>query len=235
MQRLGVVFAHITQPYQPSPKGSSGRPAHRPFRGLLGVSPDARRSADMQGKNHRAHWQYMYATKGEREVTWFQDDAQASLVLIEEFGSRSSSVIDIGGGTSRLGDDRHRDCWRTANSLCSLRVPLAAAPMILPLVAIFTVQLPNGFSSINLMSYDAAGAHFGPPGYETDLLYIAGLVARSPSLLFAGTQTVSHRPGRTNHRVSRRAAVGCAGPLKRARGPSSRKDYRAVSRHPSRC
>src|SRR5207245_359418 len=27
----------FTQPYQPSPKGLSGRPAHRPFRGLLGV------------------------------------------------------------------------------------------------------------------------------------------------------------------------------------------------------
>jgi len=27
----------VTQPFQPSPKGSSGRPAHRPFRGLLGV------------------------------------------------------------------------------------------------------------------------------------------------------------------------------------------------------
>ena len=27
------------------------------------------------------------------------------------------------------------------------------------------------------MSYDAAGAHFGQPGYETDLLYIAGLLA----------------------------------------------------------
>src|SRR5271165_5094493 len=37
VQRLGVVFAHLTQPYQPSPKLRSGRPAHRPFRGLLGV------------------------------------------------------------------------------------------------------------------------------------------------------------------------------------------------------
>src|SRR6202011_275554 len=37
VQRLGVLCAHLTQPYQPSPKGSSGRPAHRPFRGLLGV------------------------------------------------------------------------------------------------------------------------------------------------------------------------------------------------------
>jgi hypothetical protein len=31
-------FAHSPQPYQPSPIGLSGRPAHRPFRGLLGVS-----------------------------------------------------------------------------------------------------------------------------------------------------------------------------------------------------
>jgi len=30
-------FAHFTQPYQPSPIWQSGRPAHRPFRGLLGV------------------------------------------------------------------------------------------------------------------------------------------------------------------------------------------------------
>ena len=37
VQRLDVFFARPSQPYQPSPKGSSGRPAHCPFRGLLGV------------------------------------------------------------------------------------------------------------------------------------------------------------------------------------------------------
>ena len=36
-QRLGVLLRSFPQPYQPSPKGSSGRPAHRPFRGLLDV------------------------------------------------------------------------------------------------------------------------------------------------------------------------------------------------------
>src|SRR6185312_7205556 len=57
-------------------------------------------------------------------------------------------------------------------------VPIAAVPMIVVLLgAIFTVHLPNGFSSIKLLSYDAAGAHFGQPGYETDLLYVAGLLA----------------------------------------------------------
>jgi hypothetical protein len=33
----GWMISLVTQPCQPSPKGSSGRPAHRPFRGLLGV------------------------------------------------------------------------------------------------------------------------------------------------------------------------------------------------------
>jgi len=57
-------------------------------------------------------------------------------------------------------------------------VPVAAVPMIIVLlVAIFTVHFSNGFSSIKLLSYDAAGAHFGQPGYETDLLYVAGLLA----------------------------------------------------------
>ena len=57
-------------------------------------------------------------------------------------------------------------------------IPLVSIPMaIVLLVAIFTVHVPNGISSIKLQSVDAAGAHFGQPGYETDLLYIAALFA----------------------------------------------------------
>ena len=37
VQQLGVVFARLTQPYQPSTNPLSARPAHRPFRGLLSV------------------------------------------------------------------------------------------------------------------------------------------------------------------------------------------------------
>lgn len=62
--------------------------------------------------------------------------------------------------------------------LLGVAIPLVAAPMIAVLmVAILTVHLPNGFSSIKLQSVDAAGAHFGQPGYETDLLYLAGILA----------------------------------------------------------
>ena len=36
VQQLDVLFARLAQPYQPSPKGLSGRPAHRPFRDAMG-------------------------------------------------------------------------------------------------------------------------------------------------------------------------------------------------------
>jgi putative oxidoreductase len=57
-------------------------------------------------------------------------------------------------------------------------VPLVSIPMaIVLLVAIVTVHLPNGFSSIKLEAVTAAGAQFAPPGYETDLLYLACICA----------------------------------------------------------
>ena len=63
-------------------------------------------------------------------------------------------------------------------------VPLVSLPMaVVLLVAIFTVHLPYGFTSIKLMAVTAAGAQFGPPGIETDLLYLACLAA----LVLAGS------------------------------------------------
>jgi putative oxidoreductase len=57
-------------------------------------------------------------------------------------------------------------------------VALASVPMAaVLLVAMFTVHLPYGFSSIKLTAITATGAQFGPPGYEVDLLYLACLAA----------------------------------------------------------
>lgn len=57
-------------------------------------------------------------------------------------------------------------------------VSLVSIPCIILLaVAIFTVHLPYGFSSIKLMNFTNGRAQFGPPGYECDLLYIACFVA----------------------------------------------------------
>ena len=57
-------------------------------------------------------------------------------------------------------------------------VRLASVPLIVSmLVAMFTVQLHYGFSSVNTIGLTAAGPIFGPPGYEVNLLYIASLIA----------------------------------------------------------
>lgn len=55
---------------------------------------------------------------------------------------------------------------------------IASIPLAVVLfVAMFTVHLPYGFSSIKLVAVTAAGAQFGPPGYEANLLYLASLAA----------------------------------------------------------
>jgi putative oxidoreductase len=57
-------------------------------------------------------------------------------------------------------------------------VPLVSVPMAaVLLVAMLTVHLPYGFSSIKLLSVTSGRAQFGPPGYELDLLYLACLAA----------------------------------------------------------
>ena len=49
-------------------------------------------------------------------------------------------------------------------------VPLASIPMAaVLLVAMITVHLPYGFSSLKLQAVTAAGAQFGPPGFESPL------------------------------------------------------------------
>jgi len=57
-------------------------------------------------------------------------------------------------------------------------IPLASLPMAaVLLVAMFTVHLPYGFSSIKIQGVVSGRAQFGPPGYECDLLYLACLAA----------------------------------------------------------
>jgi putative oxidoreductase len=57
-------------------------------------------------------------------------------------------------------------------------VAIASIPLIVSmLVAMFTVQLPYGFSAVNTIGLTPSGPVFGPPGYEINLLYIAALLA----------------------------------------------------------
>jgi trans-aconitate methyltransferase len=59
----------------------------------------------MGDTSRQAHWENVYTTKGENEVSWFQQSPAPSLELIVQAGAvRNSAIIDIGGGASRLVD-----------------------------------------------------------------------------------------------------------------------------------
>src|SRR3954447_21080130 len=77
-------------------------------------------------------------------------------------------------------------------------VEVVSVPLIaMMLVAMFTVHLKYGFSSVNTIGLTEAGPRFGPPGYEVNLLYIAGLV----SLILGGAGPLS-----VDHFLSRKRA-----------------------------
>jgi SAM-dependent methyltransferase len=60
-----------------------------------------------------AHWNNVYATKGETEVSWFQESPAISLDMIRSANvDRGAGIIDIGGGASRLVDALLQDGYR---------------------------------------------------------------------------------------------------------------------------
>ena len=55
--------------------------------------------------DRKTHWDNVYTTKHETEVSWFEASPAISLDLIHATGvSTGASIIDIGGGASRLVD-----------------------------------------------------------------------------------------------------------------------------------
>jgi putative oxidoreductase len=55
-------------------------------------------------------------------------------------------------------------------------VPLSIPLIIVMITAMFSVHLQNGFNTVKLKAVTVSGAEFGAPGYEMNLLYIAGLL-----------------------------------------------------------
>jgi putative oxidoreductase len=74
-----------------------------------------------------------------------------------------STLIEVLGGLAIL----------AGAFVAAVSIPL----IVMMLVAMFTVHLRYGFSAINTIGLTTDGPQFGPPGYEVNLLYIAGLVA----------------------------------------------------------
>ncbi|HUZ65788.1 MAG TPA: class I SAM-dependent methyltransferase [Acetobacteraceae bacterium] len=59
----------------------------------------------MSDPDRAAHWQSVYATKAETEVSWFQDHPDVSLELVRRsVAGPGSPIIDVGAGAARLAD-----------------------------------------------------------------------------------------------------------------------------------
>src|SRR5882757_2034152 len=54
------------------------------------------------GSGLKAHWEAIYTSKSDAELSWHQQQSTVSYQLIAEFAKPGSSVIDIGGGSSSL-------------------------------------------------------------------------------------------------------------------------------------
>lgn len=81
------------------------------------------------------------------------------------------------------------------------------------LVAMWTVHLPHGFSFMNIIGRTESGPTFGMPGYEVNLLYIAGLLA----LILGGAGACSLDRRRSGKRAEREASTTQTEPVQSAR------------------
>ena len=73
---------------------------------------------DMTALERQIHWQSVYQTKGERDVSWFQEMPTISLDLIRATGvGPDASIVDIGGGASRLVDALIAEGFRSLSVL----------------------------------------------------------------------------------------------------------------------
>jgi SAM-dependent methyltransferase len=82
----------------------------------------------LSDSSRKAHWENVYTTKGESEVSWFQDNPAPSLDLIDLAQPTSeTAIVDIGGGASRLVDSLVARGFRDITVLDLSEAALSAA------------------------------------------------------------------------------------------------------------
>jgi len=137
------------------------------------------------------HWQNVYATKGEAEVSWFQDCPAISREMIRAASpDQNAAIIDIGGGASRLVDVLLQDGYRdiavldlSANALDAAKKRIGtAASKVDWIVADATTWRPERRWDV---WHDRAAFHF-----LTDPLDRAAYVERLRSAVAVGGHVI---------------------------------------------
>ncbi|MEQ9634697.1 MAG: class I SAM-dependent methyltransferase [Devosia marina] len=79
------------------------------------------------------HWQGVYSTKGEDEVSWFEESPAFSLGLLDAAGlGQEHALVDIGGGASRLVDAlvARGQAWVSVLDLSQAALDIARARLL---------------------------------------------------------------------------------------------------------
>lgn len=133
----------------------------------------------------------MFDVRNERSLRWW---GLVPLRLIVGYGFIAHGVAKWIAGPERFGNFLHvigapapaETAWVVmlleiiggAAILAGMFVEIVSVPLIVSmLVAMFTVHIRYGFSSIHTIGLTPSGPVFGPPGYEVNLLYIGALLA----------------------------------------------------------
>lgn len=148
----------------------------------------------MNTADRQAHWQGVYQTKHEHELSWFQESADVSINLIRATGvGPDAAIIDIGGGTSRLVDGLLLAGFRSLSVLDLSEAALATARARLGVqaakvnwvVADVTTWVPQEIYDV---WHDRAAFHFlTDPGDRTAYAERVRRVVRSGGYVIIGT------------------------------------------------
>jgi len=116
-----------------------------------GASPRPGSSASTE------HWERIYSTKAADTVSWYQPHAEQSLRLVHETGlPRSASIIDVGGGASKLVDDLIAQGYSAITVLDLSAAALAAAKS----------RLGRAAQSVDWIAADVTKAGLAPHSFD---------------------------------------------------------------------
>lgn len=58
-----------------------------------------------------SHWEHVYRTRPESDLSWYQERPEASLRLLAPYATPTGAVLDAGAGASRLADGLLEQGW----------------------------------------------------------------------------------------------------------------------------
>ena len=166
--------------------------------------------------NRTEHWESVYTSKDDTQVGWYQPDPEISFRLIETASPEKGSVIDIGGGTSRLPEKLLDHGYKRITVLDISAAAVAKAKRRLAERASMIDWILGDVTEVRQLGHfdiwhDRAVFHFfGEPSDRRRYVELAGRTLLKGSHLIVGTFAKNGPPRCSGLDVCRYDAAGLA-------------------------